>query len=77
MQLFLEILSGMETVKTLIRLLLKEQSDLGPHCLYMPFCQKHWCTEFKDICRNKKENIWDWQKLVLIVGGVVLISSGL
>ena len=24
---------------TLIRLLLQEQSDLGLHCLHMPFCQ--------------------------------------
>ena len=34
---FLNYLVGWQTVKTLIRLLLKEQSDLGLHCLLMPF----------------------------------------
>ena len=23
-----------------------EQSDLGLHCLRMPFCQEHCCTKF-------------------------------
>ena len=35
MQLYLRIVSGMANMKTLIRLLL--QSDLGLHCLHMPF----------------------------------------
>ena len=26
---------------------LKEQSDLGLHCLHMPFCQKIWHTNFR------------------------------
>ena len=29
-----------QTVKTLIRLLLEEQSDLGLHCLSVPICPK-------------------------------------
>ena len=29
-----------QTVKTLIRLLLEEQSDLGLHCLHRPICPK-------------------------------------
>ena len=37
MQLFIKILSGMANSVNLIRLLLKEQSDLTLHCLYMPF----------------------------------------
>ena len=32
--------NGKQTVKTLIRLLLKEQSDLGLHCLPRPVCPK-------------------------------------
>ena len=37
----------MKTMKTMIKL----QSDLGLHCLHMPFCQTLWCTKFKDIYR--------------------------
>ena len=29
------------------QLLLQEQSDLGLHCLHMPFCQKFWCTKIR------------------------------
>ena len=43
---FQKYLVEWQTVKTLIRLLLKEQSDLGLHCLHMPFCQTLWCTRF-------------------------------
>ena len=35
---FLKYLVECQTKSTLIRLLLKEQSDLGLHCLHMPFC---------------------------------------
>ena len=33
-----------QTIYTLIRLLLKEQSDLGLHFLHMPFCEKCFRT---------------------------------
>ena len=39
-------------MQTQIRLLLKEQSDLGVHCLPMLFCQQLYCTKFWDIYRN-------------------------
>ena len=41
---FLKFLVKGQTVKTLIRLLFQEQSDLGLHCLQMPFCQTIWWT---------------------------------
>ena len=34
------VVKKIQTVKTLIRLLLKEQSDLGLHCLPRPVCPK-------------------------------------
>ena len=46
LQLFLKMLSGMAKMVTLIRPLLQKQSDLGLHCLHMPFCQKLWCIKF-------------------------------
>ena len=30
----------------------KEQSDLGLHCLHMPFCQTLRCSKFWDIYRK-------------------------
>ena len=47
MKLFLKILSGMANIVDLIRLLLQEQSDLGLHCLHMPFCQKLCVQNFR------------------------------
>ena len=46
-----------QTVETLIRLLLKEQSDLGLHCLHMPFCQPLWCMKFQDTYRMWTNNL--------------------
>ena len=43
---FLKYLVERQTVQTQIRLLLKEQSDLGLHCLHMSFCQIVWCSKF-------------------------------
>ena len=40
MQLFLKILSAMANSVDPIKLLLKEQSGFGLHCLHMPFCRK-------------------------------------
>ena len=42
----------LQTVKTLIRLLLEEQSDLGLHCLPTPICPKKLriITEIQEIC---------------------------
>ena len=45
---FFKYLVEWQTVQTLIRLLLQEQSNLGLHCLHMPHCQTLWCTKFKD-----------------------------
>ena len=28
---------------------MQEQSDLGLHCLHMPFCHNLWCTKFWNI----------------------------
>ena len=39
-QLFLKIISG------IVNSIDPDQTDLGLHCLHMPFCQKHWCTKF-------------------------------
>ena len=47
--LFTKYLVKWQTVPTLIRLLLKEQSDLGLHCLHMPFGKKSCCTKFLDL----------------------------
>ena len=47
----------------LIRLLLKEQSDLGLHCLHRPFCQIPWETYGAD-------------KNHFFTSGVVVISNG-
>ena len=44
--LFPKIPNGMANSVDLIRLLLQEQSDLGLHCLPMPFCQTLWCMKF-------------------------------
>ena len=41
-----ECLSEQQTEKTLIRLLLKKQSDLGLHCLSRPF----WQTTSVGVC---------------------------
>ena len=46
MQLFLKILSGKENSVD------PDQSDLGLHSLHMSFCQRHWCSKFKDIYRK-------------------------
>ena len=38
------------------------QSDLGLHCLHMPFCQKLWCLKFWDIYHSLHLQIfyfWD------------------
>ena len=40
MQLFLEILSGMANIIDPDQTAPKGKSDLGLHCLHMPFCQK-------------------------------------
>ena len=44
MQLFLKYLMEWQTIYTLIRLLLQEQSDRVLHYLHVPFCQTLWCT---------------------------------
>ena len=64
MQLFLKILNGManrvdpdqtapEGQRFNSQEGLKEQSDLGLHCLPMPFCQTIWCSKFWDIYSSK------------------------
>ena len=40
-------LSVEQTVKTLIRLLLQNQSDLSLHCLFRPFCQATCFRNFR------------------------------
>ena len=45
----LKCLVEWQTVKTLIRLLLQEQSDLSLHFLHMAFCQKLWCLKSEDM----------------------------
>ena len=42
----LKYLVEWQIVQTLIRMLLREQSDLGLHCLHVPFCQQLWFTKF-------------------------------
>ena len=44
MQLFLKILSGMTNSVDPDQAAPKKLSDLGLHCLHMPFCQQLWCT---------------------------------
>ena len=46
MHLFLEILSGMANSVDPDQTALQEQSDLGLHCLHMPFSQNIWFTKF-------------------------------
>ena len=49
----------MQTVKTLIRLLLQEQSDLGLHGLHMPFYWQLLCMKFYDIyCMLLEMLLW-------------------
>ena len=68
MQLFLKILGGMANIADPD---VKEQSDLGVHCLHMRFCQKLWCIEFFDIyptlwekkTKTKKKNALTHKKL--------------
>ena len=57
---FLKYLAEWQTVKTLIRLLLMEQSELGLHCFIMPFCQELSCTNFLDhlLNPNPKDMFW-------------------
>ena len=45
-----------QTVKTLIRLLLWEQSDLGLHCLLRPVCTKLWIITLISTLRGKHPN---------------------
>ena len=59
MQFFLKILSGMANSVDLDQTAPKEQSDLGLHCLHMPFCQTLLCTKFQDIYNNEYDmNVW-------------------
>ena len=55
---FTKYLVEWQTVQTLIRLLLKEQSDQGLHCLYTPFCQKNWCNNFRIITVSEQQRSW-------------------
>ena len=47
-------------MKTLIRLLLQEQSDLGLHCLSRPIAI---CPKTDDHYCNLSDFIWDFEKL--------------
>ena len=54
MQLFLKILSGMAKIVDPDQTAPSEciRSNLGLHCLHMPFCQKLLCTKILDIYLN-------------------------
>ena len=54
MQLFLKILGGMANIADPD---LKEQSDLGVHCLHMRFCQKLWCEKKTKKTKKKKMHL--------------------
>ena len=73
---FTKCLSELQTGNTLIRLLLKKQSDLGLHCLSRPF----WQEISVCICRNfteygnvlKFRTLAIWQKTCLVLFGLIL-----
>ena len=46
LQSFLKILSGLANCVDPDQTAPLEQSDLGLHCLHMPFCQKLLCSKF-------------------------------
>ena len=57
MNLFLKILSGMANSVDPDQ---TAPSDLGLHCLHMPFCQKLWCSKFRTFTKppvRKEVNI--------------------
>ena len=54
MQVCLKILSVMANSVDPNQTAPKEQSDLGLHCLHMPFCQTLCCTKFQNICLSHR-----------------------
>ena len=79
----LKYLVKWQTVQTLIRLLLKEQSDLGLHCLHKPRNLGKYKGLTKAGCNSGVVLISSGSNSVMVLilsgcnSGVVLISSGL
>ena len=66
------MLSGMANSEVLIRLLLQEQTDLGLHCLHMPFCQIFGVQNFRTFLEH-----FFWNKCSKIFMVITTIESEL
>ena len=57
MHLSLKMFSGMANSVDPDQTAPEEQSDLSLHCLHVAFCQKLWCSKFKDIYHSDRQKM--------------------